>query len=67
MTAEEFAKEADAAIQPAVEWLVRAAFQAVPHENVEMLVETYMDLMKACAIEAVRGIIAESEKTGHMN
>lgn len=62
MTAEEFTTEADAVITPAVERLVYLAFQTVPQERVHRLLAAYFEIMKKCAVETARSIIADAQE-----
>ena len=46
MNAEEFTREADKVVSPAIERLIQMAFETVPAESVERLVSAYLDIVK---------------------
>jgi hypothetical protein len=59
VTAEEFTIEADKVVSPAVERLLMLAFETVPADKVEILVGSYLGMVREYATGAVRSIIEE--------
>lgn len=63
MSPEEFSAEADNILTPAIERLIKHAFDNGPAQGVEIFIGAYLDLAKECALATVRAIIAEAGST----